>query len=71
MSSRNAMPKLKVRDLSTREVFSVEWEHTAYVRTMDGVRVKLHPNSMRLMVPVGAKFDGQCITGTRPMERVQ
>lgn len=68
---RNADPALRVRDVASRETFSVSWDNTATVRTMDGVQVKLHPNSIRVFVPVGGKFDGKTLTGTRPMQRVK
>lgn len=67
---RNAEPKLRIRDVASRETFSVDWDNTAFVKTMDGVRVKLHPNSIRVLVPKGGKFDGNTIMGPRKMERI-
>lgn len=63
-------PTLRVRDLATSETFTLRWENTAFVNTRDGVRVKLHPVSLRLMVPKGSKFDGHTLIGPRPMERI-
>jgi hypothetical protein len=63
--------KIKVRDLTTKELFTLRaGDNTQVVTTMDGVRVKLHPVSLRLMVPEKGKFDGSTLLGPRPMERV-
>jgi hypothetical protein len=63
-------PTLRVRDLATRETFTLRWDNTAFVNTMDGVRVKLHPISLRLLVPKGGKFEGNTLLGPRKMERI-
>jgi hypothetical protein len=68
---RSNILKLQVRDLRTRETFSVPaTSNTEYVTTQDGARVRLHPMSLRTLTKPGAKFDGQTILGPRPMERL-
>lgn len=62
---------ISVRDLQTKQTFNIRaGENTTYIRTKDGVKVRIHPVVLQTMVKKGQKFDGHTVTGTRKMERV-
>lgn len=65
------MQLMSIRDTKTKQKFEVDpTANTVRVKTRDGVEIKIHPVTIRMMVPKGQKFDGQTLTGTREMERV-
>jgi hypothetical protein len=65
-------PKLRIRDIHSGETFSVAWGNTEFVTIRrDGVKIRLHPNAIRVMIKPGAKFDGQTILGPRTLERMR
>ncbi len=62
---------LRVKDVKTGAVYDVPLSTTATIVCRDGVRVRLHPNTVDLMVKRGKRFDGHTIKGTRLLERVK
>lgn len=62
---------IQVKDVKTRQVFQLEPSvGTVYIKTRDGVRVKLHPYVIQHMVRTNQLFDGQTLVGTREMKKL-
>lgn len=65
------MDMLQVKDVATRQVFKLRpGDNVTYVTTRDGVRVKLHPVVIKLMVKKGSKFAGSSVLGDREMVKL-
>lgn len=65
------MDLMKVKDVQTGQIFDIRpCDNTAYVTTRDGVRVKLHPVTIKLFVPRGGEFEGHTIVGRRQLKRL-
>jgi hypothetical protein len=62
---------MPIRDIKTREIFQVDpTQSRAYLKTRDGYEVRIHPTTIRTMVPKNGRFQGHTVTGTREMERL-
>lgn len=62
---------IKVRDIKTRTIYNLDpTEDRVWIKTKDGVRVRIHPIILRTMVRIGQRFEGHTITGPREMERI-
>lgn len=64
--------QMRIRDVSTNETYSVDaCENTVVVKSRkDGVKIKLHPVSIRLLVKPKSRFSGHTLTGTRELELI-
>lgn len=61
---------LKVRDIQTDQVFVIDpSEDRVFVKTRDGVKVRLHPYVINHMVKSGSRFDGHTQMGPRKMRK--
>lgn len=62
---------LQVLDVLTKVSYNVPLKNTVTFRCKDGVEVRLHPNTIELMVKKGQTFDGHTIKGTRTFKRIK
>ena len=64
--------QMRIRDVSTNETYSVDaCENTVVVKSRkDGVKIKLHPVSIRLLVKPKSRFSGHTLTGPRELELI-
>lgn len=62
------MDLMHIRDEVTKQIYKIPvTNNTEFVVAKDGMRIKLHPVVIKLMVKRGHKFEGQTILGTREM----
>jgi hypothetical protein len=62
--------QMRIRDVTTNEEYRVDaCENTVVVKSRkDGVKIKLHPVSIRLLVKPRSRFSGHTLLGQREME---
>lgn len=68
----NHQLQIEFRDLITGEKHKVDaCENTVVVKSRkDGVKIKVHPMSIKLLVKPKSKFSGHTITGPRELELI-
>lgn len=69
----NQMPQMRIRDIKTGETHTVDsCDNTVALKSKrDGVRFKIHPASIQILVKPGTRFQGHTLTGTRELELVK